>query len=1013
MPEDRPAPAASDSQDSSFLAEFGAEYGYAAVIGVLLLLNVTGVLKYVFGLDTAIFLTLMAGYKTFYNSISALLQKTISADLALCVAVIAALSVGEYAAAAEAMFIVMVGETIESYAAGRTEAAIRRFVAEMPRVARLLLADGSEKEVDAASLAAGDVIVTRAGERIAADGTIERGASSIDQSSITGEPLPADKQIGDEVFSGSLNGHGLLHIRVTRMGDETTLARVIHLVEEAKQQRAPVERLADRYAKYFLPALLLSAALTYYFTGNWLRTVAVLIVACPCALILATPTAMVAAIGGLARRGILVRGGAVLQRAAQVDTAVFDKTGTLTEGRFEIAKIIASNGDENSLIALAASAEQGSDHALARVIVAESEARGLLVPRPDTARVLPGRGVEASLEGRVIRAGNSQYMAETGIRGIEPVTAEADRLGATAILIADGVRLAGAILLRDRIRDGAREAVAALPEVGITNQIMLTGDRRRAAEVIAHDIGIHAVEAELLPEQKLDRVRQLTGQGRHVAMLGDGINDAAALAASSVGIAVSGASDITAEAADVVYMPHSLERLPRLFEVSRRAMQTAWLNIVLFAGALNGLAVLACATGKIGPIGAAFTHQLSSFFVMMNSLRLLRVERISLDHGVSRGRFAGWCVRCAGDFKSWAAASPLADAWNGLRGVNAEQVWNWVTARRKQLIKSALLAAGALIVVSGFYAVQPDEVGVIERFGRKVTPLSDPGLHYKLPWPVDRLTRIQAHRVRVVEIGFRSNGSSAASVEPAAYEWNVQHRSGRFESRPEESLMFTGDQNMIELNAAIHYQVEHPDSFLFRQMDPETVVRAAGESAIHGVVGSAALDEVLTTGRQAIEARALAELQGRLNRYETGVRVLRVKLLDVHPSIEVVDAFRDVSAAFEEKNRAVNEAEGYRNERVAVARGNAKAQVQNANSYTLGRINRSEGDASRFTQQEQAYRTAPGPTGTRLYLETMEQVLAGKKKVILDASKGRRHLLLLEDGVEIAPPGAGILGTRP
>lgn len=1006
MPEDRLTLTLSDSHESSLLEEFGAEYGYAAVIGFLLILNVTGVFKYVFGFDTAIFLTLMAGYRTFYNSISALLQKTISADLALCVAVIAALSVGEYAAAAEAMFIVMVGETIESYAAGRTEAAIHRFVAQMPRVARLLLADGSEKEVDAASLAAGDVIVTRAGERIAADGIIERGTSSIDQSSITGEPLPADKQTGDEVFSGSLNGNGLLHIRVTRMGDETTLARVIHLVEEAREQRAPVERLADRYAKYFLPALLLSAALTYYFTGNWLRTVAVLIVACPCALILATPTAMVAAIGGLARRGILVRGGAVLQRAAQVDTAVFDKTGTLTEGRFEIVKVIASNGEDNSLIALAASAERGSDHALARVIVAESTRRGLLVPQPDNARVLPGRGVEASLDGRVIRAGNSQYMAETGIRGVESVTAEADRLGATAIFIADGDRLAGAILLRDRIRDGAREAVGALPGAGITSQIMLTGDRRRAAEVIAHAVGIHSVEAELLPEQKLDRVRQLTAQGRHVAMLGDGINDAAALAASSVGIAVSGASDITAEAADVVYMPHSLERLPRLFEVSRRAMQTAWLNIVLFAGALNGLAVLACATGKIGPIGAAFTHQLSSFFVMMNSLRLLRVERMSFDRAASRGRFAGWCVRCAGDFKDWAAASPLANAWNGLRGVNLGHVSNW-------LVKPALFAAAALIVVNGFYAVQPDEVGVIERFGRKVTPLSDPGLHYKLPWPVDRLTRIQAHRVRVVEIGFRSNGSSAASVEPAAYEWNVQHRSGRFESRPEESLMFTGDQNMIELNAAIHYQVEHPDSFLFRQMDPETVVRAAGESAIHGVVGSAALDEVLTTGRQAIEARALAELQGRLNRYETGVRVLRVKLLDVHPSIEVVDAFRDVSAAFEEKNRAVNEAEGYRNEQVAVARGHAKAQVQNANSYTLGRVNRSEGDASRFTQQEQAYRTAPGPTGTRLYLETMEQVLTGKKKVILDSSKGRRHLLLLEDGVDIAPPGAGILGARP
>ena len=232
MSEDRREPAIFDSEISSLLSE----YGFAAIVGILLLLNLTGAFKTVLGLDTAILITLLAGYKTFYNSISALLEKTISADLALCVAVIAALAVGEYLAAAEAMFIVMVGEGLESFAAGRTEAAIRRFVAQLPRVARLLR-DGREEEVDAATLAAGDLIVVRAGERIAADGVIEYGASSIDESSITGEPLPSDKQPGDEVFSGTLNGHGLLRIRVTRAGSETTLARVVQLVEEARQKQ--------------------------------------------------------------------------------------------------------------------------------------------------------------------------------------------------------------------------------------------------------------------------------------------------------------------------------------------------------------------------------------------------------------------------------------------------------------------------------------------------------------------------------------------------------------------------------------------------------------------------------------------------------------------------------------------------------------------------------------------------------------------------------------------------------
>jgi HflK protein len=263
----------------------------------------------------------------------------------------------------------------------------------------------------------------------------------------------------------------------------------------------------------------------------------------------------------------------------------------------------------------------------------------------------------------------------------------------------------------------------------------------------------------------------------------------------------------------------------------------------------------------------------------------------------------------------------------------------------------------------------------------------------------------------VVEIGFRSN-TGAPYAEPSAYEWNVQHRGGRFESRPEESFALTGDQNMIELNASVHYDVPHADAFLFRQLDGAATVRAAAESVIHGIASATPLDALLTTGRTAIEARAQAELQRRLDRYETGVRVIRVKLEDVHPSSDVVDAFRAVSAAFEEKSRAVNEAQGYRNEQIALARGTARAVAEGARAYALGRINRSEGDASRFESREQAYRTAPGVTETRLYLEGMEQVLPGKKKLIVDSGKGRRHLLMLEDGVEIAPPGAAIAGAK-
>jgi len=969
-------------------------YGFAGFVGLLLALNLAGVFRTIFGFDTAILIALLAGYKTFNNSITALLEKRISADIALCIAVIAALSVGENLAAAEAMFIVLVGEGLESYAAGRTEAAIHRFVEQLPRRARRLR-DGREEDTDAAALAPGDLILVRAGERIAADGVVEQGVSSVDESSVTGEPLPRDKQAGDEVFSGTLNGHGLLRVRVSRSGSETTLARVARMVEEAREKRAPVERLADRYARYFLPALLLAGGLTWYFTRDWLRTVAVLIVACPCALILATPTAMVAAIGGLARRGILVRGGTVLQQGAAVDTVVFDKTGTVTEGRFEIVSILPVDRSQEELLALAAAAERASEHMLARVIVEEAARRRLSVPEPHDARVLPGRGVECALAGRTVRAGNAAFLAEHGIGATDHLLDEADRLGATAVLVADGGRLAGAILLRDRVREGIREAAAALAGMEITYQVMLTGDRRRAAEVIARDIGIPNVEAELLPEQKLERIRQLQSQGRNVAMAGDGINDAPGLAAANVGIAVAGASDIAAEAADVVYLPHSLAGLPVFFEVSRRAMATAWQNIVFFAGAVNLGAVLLCATGRLGPIGAAMTHQLSSFLVMMNSLRLLRVPRA----GRSRIAVPDWVRDRAARLRAAAVSVDFGVAF----------AWLW--ERRRQLARPALYIAAALVALNGFYTLGPDEAGLIERFGRKALPYREPGLHYKLPWPVERLIRIQAHRVRTVEIGFRSNSSTPDS-EPAAYEWNVQHRSGRFQRKPEESLMLTGDQNMIELNATVHYDLVRPDDYLYRQLDGDTTVRAAAESVLQSIATATPLDDVLTTGRREMERKAAAELQRRLDRYQSGIRVLHVQLEDVHPSLEVVDAFRDVSGAFEEKNRLVNEAEGYRNEQVALARGNAEAQVRNAEAYTLGRKNRAEGDASRFVQQEAAFRAAPGPNELRLYLETVEQVLPGKKKLIVDPGKGRRHLLLLEDGVEIAPPAAPLLAPQ-
>ncbi len=972
-------------------------FGFAAAVGLLLLLNLTGVLRTVAGIDTAAILALVAGYRTFYNSIAGLFEKRLSADLAISIAVIAALSVGEYLAAAEAMFIMLVGEGLEGYAAGRTSAAIRSFVEQMPRRARLVR-DGEELDVDAATLAPGDLILVRAGERIPADGRIEQGASSVDESTITGEPLPRDKGPGDEVYSGTLNGDGLLRIRVLRAGEETTLARVIRLVEEARRRKSRVERLADRYARFFLPALLAAAAVTYLVTGNWMRTVAVLIVGCPCALILATPTAMVAAIGALARRGILVRGGSVLQSAAETDTVVFDKTGTLTEGRFEIVRILALDGDEEKLLALAAAAERGSEHTLARVIVEEARRRRAGLEEPASARILPGRGAECLLGGRAIRAGSAAYLAENAVPVHGSLLEEADRLGATAVFVADGDRLAGAILLRDRIRAGAREAVHQLEHLGITNLWMLTGDRRRAAEAIAREIGIPNVEAELLPEQKLERIGRLAAEGGRVAMAGDGVNDAPALAAARVGIAVSGASDITAEAAGVVYLGRSLDQLPKLFETGRRAVAIAWQNIILFAGVVNAVSVTLAGQGTIGPLGAAVVHQASSFLVMLNSLRLLSAG--PREHG-------GLLHRMRHRFEDTAAARAVSRLAQAAAAIDPSEFFYRIVASRRRLLRPALAAAALVYLLSGLYMLGPDEKGVIERFGRRQAAYREPGLHYKLPWPVDRLTRIQADRIRVIELGFRS-GVDAAGAEPAAYEWNIQHRSGRFRRVPEESSMLSGDQNMIEVTASVHYRVARPEEYLFRLLDAEQTVRAAAEAELQGVVTSTPLDEILTSGRKSIEERARERLGMRLERYAAGVEVLEVRLLDVHPALEAVAAFRDVAGAFEEKNRLINEAEGYAREQAALARGQAAAGLINARAHRDGVRNRAQGDAERFRRTEEAFRQAPGITQTRLYLETVEEVLARRPKMIVEATRGRRHLTLLDDGIGFlpAPPPA-------
>ncbi|MFN0123059.1 MAG: FtsH protease activity modulator HflK [Blastocatellia bacterium] len=977
---------------------------FTLAVGVLLLLNWMGWLASVAGVNTAILIALFGGYKIYYKAISALFERRITADLAIVIAIAAALVIGEYLAAAEAVFIMLVGEGLEEFASRRTRAAIEKLIDMTPQTARVKSGD-TEREVGINEVHPDDIVIVRPGERIPVDGLVAGGSSSVNEAPVTGESLPVSKWPGDTVHAGSVNTAGALEIRVTRVGEDTTLGRIIALIREAENNKAPVVRLADRYAQWFLPLLLIIAAATWYFTGDWLRTVAVLLVACPCALILAVPAAMVAAIGRLARDGVLVRGGAALETLAGVDCLVFDKTGTITEGRPVITDITCLNGHtENELLQLAAMAEQRSEHAIARLIVDETRARGLDIGAVEEFTVDPGLGVEALANGHRVIVGNRRMMTARQIEisaAAEAALSALEQEGRSPVIIAGNGEIQGLIGVQDGMRAAARMAIDELRRLGIKRTVMLTGDRQTVARDIGRNAGIDEIHAELLPQDKVALIQRLKQSGYRLAMTGDGINDAPALAAADAGIAMGAAgTDIAIEQADVVLINDRLERLPLLIEISRAAMRVVRQNVWIFALGVNIASIAAAALGWIGPAAAAAVHQVSALLVVLNSLRLLAWGRLG-QHALTRRALR------LGHEAQHTLQGFTHNARRRIPAISFSMMREWLIAHRRQVVKWTGAALLLLWLLSGLTMIGPDEAAVVRRFGQKLTPPLDPGLHYRIPWPVEQITRFKPQQAQVVEIGFRTVSTNPVieSAEPAAYEWNLQHRDGRYEKRPDESLMLTGDENLIEVNAVIQYAVGSPDDYLFTATDPINVTRVAAESALRQVIGQNTLDTVLTSGRGGIERQAREMAQAQLDSYRAGVRVIAVQLQDVHPSTEVVDAFRNVSSAWEEKSKLINQAEAWRNEQLELARGQALARLAEAAGYTTDRANRAEGDAARFKQALEAYKRAATVTETRLYLETMEQILPGKKKMILDSSKfGRRQMLLVDpQGAPIDP----------
>jgi Cu+-exporting ATPase len=945
-----------------------------------------------FGLSPSMVAALLGAVYIVYGALKALLQGRIGADLALAQACLAALILGQPFVAAEVVFIALLGEVLEAWTFARTRRALGRLVDQTPRTARVRR-DGGEVEIPAHEVKVGDRVIIRPGERIAVDGSVASGRSTVDQSALTGESLPIDKGPGDAVFTGTFNQFGVIEVQSEKVGPDTTFGQVLLLVSQARRKKARLEKVADRLARYFLPVVELAAVATLlsgYLAGwpdVWSRTVAVLVVACPCGLVLATPAAMLASMAWLARHGVLIKGGSALESLAACDTFAFDKTGTLTAGAPRLASLVVAGGrSEDDVLRLAASAETTSRHPLATVVIEEARRRSLPLFDPREATLLPGAGVQAECAApdgsiRKVMVGNRRLLAEAGVTleaSTEETLSQLDARGETALIVVVDGAVAGLIGVHDAVRPEAHDVIHELRHLKIKEIAILTGDREPAAKAVARRIHADTVKAELLPAEKALWIEERRRAGRRVAMVGDGINDAPALAQANAGIALGGmGADLAAEAGDLIVLGDPLRVLPDLVKLSRATIAIIRQNIIGFAFGLNAVAMLSATFGVLGPVAAAILHQVGSLLVLLNSMRLLV--------------FGDWAelppFRQLRALRSWVGS--LDDR------IDLEQSWRWTWSRRRELLAGGIALLLLIYATSGWTTVGPGEAGLLRRFGR-YSGILGPGLHARWPWPIERVTAVGPDRVRSLEIGFRATGAAA----PEPLRWESTH--GRpLERRDDgEALLLTGDGRYVELTATVQYALDlsGPESlrrFVLEVADPENALRPLAESVVREVVGRRPLLELLTDGRRDAEVDSARLLQQRLTAYRFGVAVRGILIQDMHPPLAVVDAYRDVSRAVSDRQRRNNEANAYRDRALAEATGKAQRVIHGAETFAAKRQALAASEADTFSSLHEARRVHPALTDFRLYWEKLASALDGKPKVVLDEEPGRRRHLIL------------------
>ncbi len=572
---------------------------------------------------------LLAGYRIVVRAVRALAVRVVSIDLLVSIAAIGALVIGEHWEAAAVTFLFTVGHALEAATVNRTRSALAALVAVAPDTA-LVLRDGAQVEVPAVAVAVGETVLVKNGAKVPVDGVVVGGSGALDEASITGESIPVEKAEGDHVFAGTVSAGGLLQVRATGVGADTTLARIIHRVEEAQDAKARTQTFMERFSRWYTPGIVLLALVTGLLTRDVVLALTLLVIGCPGALVISIPVAIVAGIGRGARDGILIKGGEFLETAARISAVALDKTGTLTQGRPQLTDVVVLDPalTRADVLGWAARAEAGSEHPLARPVVDAATAEGLTAGGlPEHTEPVPGKGIVATLDGHRVSVGNLPMLADEGIADDDGASAVVDRLadqGRTSMIVTLDGRVIGVVAVADRLRADARDMVADLHAAGVRAVVMLTGDARRVAEAVAAEVGIDDVRAQLLPEDKLAAVAELQAAGHTVAMVGDGVNDAPALATADIGVAMGAAgTGVAVETADIALMKDDLRRLPQAVSLARRTVRVMRQNIAI---ALVTVAVLLAGVvgGGVTMAVGMLVHEASVLLVIGNAMRLLR-----------------------------------------------------------------------------------------------------------------------------------------------------------------------------------------------------------------------------------------------------------------------------------------------------------------------------------------------------------------------------------------------------